>query len=56
MKYIGTHEMIALILTKPLPKYRFEKLVTKLGISLSNKQRQKWECCYFVCYDLTVVI
>ena len=32
LKYIGTHEMIAVILTKPLPKHRFEKLVTKLGM------------------------
>lgn len=32
LKYIGTDEMVADILTKPLPKHRFEKLVTKLGM------------------------
>ena len=28
----ATDEMIADILTKPLPKHRFEKLVTELGM------------------------
>ena len=32
LKYIGTEEMIVNILTKPLPKHRFEKLVAKLGM------------------------
>lgn len=32
LKYIGTDEMVADILTKPLPKHHFEKLVTKLGM------------------------
>ena len=32
LKYISAHEMIAVILTKLLPKHRFEKLVTKLGM------------------------
>ena len=42
LKYIATDEMIADI----LPKNRFEKLATELGMKLSNKQCQKWECCY----------
>ena len=32
LKYIATDEMIADMLTKPLPKHRFEKLVTELGM------------------------
>ena len=32
LKYVATDEMIADILTKPLPKHRFEKLVTELGM------------------------
>ena len=32
LKYIATDEMIADILTKPLPKHRFQKLVTELGM------------------------
>ena len=32
LNYIGTDEMIADILTKPLLKHRFEKLVTKLSM------------------------
>lgn len=32
LKYVATDEMIADILTKPLPKHRFEKLVTKLSM------------------------
>ena len=32
LKYIVTDEMIADMLTKPLPKHRFEKLVTELGM------------------------
>lgn len=32
LKDIGKDEMIADILTKPLPEHCFEKLVTKLGI------------------------
>ena len=46
LKYVPTDEMIADILSKPLPKHPFEKLVIGLGMKLSNKQRQKWECCY----------
>ena len=32
LKYIATDEMIADILTKPLPNHRFQKLVTELGM------------------------
>ena len=32
LKYIATDEMIADMLTKPLLKHRFEKLVTELGM------------------------
>ena len=32
LKYVATDEMIADILTKPLPKHPFEKLVFELGI------------------------
>ena len=32
LKYIATDEMIADILTKPLPKHGFQKLVTELGM------------------------
>ena len=32
LKYVATDEMIVDILTKPLPKHRFEKLVTELGM------------------------
>ena len=32
LKYIAPDEMIADMLTKPLPKHRFEKLVTELGM------------------------
>ena len=32
LKYIATDEIIADILTKPLPKHRFEKLVAELGM------------------------
>jgi len=32
LKYVATGEMIADILTKPLPKCTFEKLVIKLGM------------------------
>ena len=32
LKYIATDEMIADILTKPLPKHRFQKHVTELGM------------------------
>ena len=32
LKYVATDEMIADILTKPLPKHPFEKLVMELGM------------------------
>ena len=32
LKYVATGEMIADILTKPLPKHPFEKLVIQLGM------------------------
>ena len=32
LKYIATDEMIAEMLKKPLPKHRFEKLLTELGM------------------------
>jgi len=34
LKDVATDEMIADILTKPLPKYHFEKLVTELGMKI----------------------
>ena len=32
LKYVATDEMIADILTKPLPKNRFDKFVAELGM------------------------
>lgn len=34
LKYVATDEMIVDILTKPLPKYPFEKLVIQLGMKI----------------------
>ena len=50
LKYIATDEMIVDMLTKPLPKHRFEKLVTELVKSGSVViMRVIFEGCYLSC-------